>query len=358
LAAENSDWLRGLEQRLAEIQTRTALMFYCRPLNFDAERARLLSAWEVGRGGEPEFVYPAPPNLSTERRELEALARAAERFGEIGKLYAERALELELEAELAEASGQGHFLSLSARRFAPSLVAEPHLEGLLDSWSEPYPVLGETLIASDNLAHANSLIRQLERLSQEAGLAFRCVRVPGLVSAAATGDNSFVVAVGRELGASAARRIAVHEVYGHGVPTQNARRQRLGLFRLGSAAGLDTQEGYALWCEQHAGLLDPARKLELMLRHRAAAACLRGVSFSEVCFDLLQRGAALEMGLSVTLRVFRGGGLAREVTYVPAFVRVDAALSADPELGRWLNVGRLSLHAIAVLRRQGVVLVG
>jgi hypothetical protein len=49
--------------------------------------------------------------------------------------------------------------------------------------------------------------------------------------------------------------------------------------------------------------------------------------------------------------VQRGGGLGREVVYLPALLRVEQAFEREPELDDWLAAGRLSLAAARVLRR-------
>jgi hypothetical protein len=53
--------------------------------------------------------------------------------------------------------------------------------------------------------------------------------------------------------------------------------------------------------------------------------------------------------LRITARVHRGGGLGREAVYLPAFLRVEAALAARPELDRVLGSGRVAVDAADVL---------
>src|SRR5690606_4276123 len=150
---------------------------------------------------------------------------------------------------------------------------------------------------------------------------------------------------------AACRRVAVHELYGHVLPRQRASVQRLGLFHVGSAGGNDEQEGLALFYEANHHLLDGARKSELALRHLAALALFEGASFHETVTGLIARhGAQPDVAVSLGLRVYRGGGLGREVAYLPAYLRVVRRVGDDAGTLSWLSSGRLSLTAIDILK--------
>ncbi|MBM4361403.1 MAG: hypothetical protein FJ104_01890, partial [Deltaproteobacteria bacterium] len=53
----------------------------------------------------------------------------------------------------------------------------------------------------------------------------------------------------------------------------------------------------------------------------------------------------------VVARVGRGGGLCREIAYLPSLDRVERAFAAEPHLERWLASGRFSLDAARRLER-------
>jgi hypothetical protein len=91
----------------------------------------------------------------------------------------------------------------------------------------------------------------------------------------------------------------------------------------------------------------------LGFRHLAAVGVWEGAEFVETMRVLMALGAPLEVAMNVCMRVYRGGGLAREGTYLPAFCQVSRTLTLAPELTPWLSAGRLSLMAIEVLRRDG-----
>ena len=65
---------------------------------------------------------------------------------------------------------------------------------------------------------------------------------------------------------------------------------------------------------------------------------------------LLDRGAPLADALRIAARVHRGGGLAREAVYLPALLRVEAALADEAQLDEVLGAGRVSVDAASALR--------
>jgi hypothetical protein len=142
----------------------------------------------------------------------------------------------------------------------------------------------------------------------------------------------------------------VHEIEGHARPRCAALQLDMPLFAVGTAGGLDDQEGRALALERRAGLLDGRRRRELALRHVAARAVERGSDFVATARLSLDAGAPIADALRIAARVHRGGGLAREIVYLPALLRVEAALAEDPSIDPVLASGRVSIEAATVLR--------
>lgn len=344
--------LRAAERLFAEAEGQCALIFRCRPLNHRAEYARVLGAWRTGQRCAPSWQYASPPSLASLRGRLERAARELQRLGRIGQLYAERAAELDLEARLAESVNRPGFVELARERFASDSASAQAGEALAEAWLAEAGAVPKPLISSDDASDTRSLLRQMQRLVALTALPFRVQISEDLVAVAATGDQVFWVGAARLLSENDGLRIAVHEVFGHGLPQQRARVQALGLFSVASARGLDEQEGYAVLCEERAGLLDARRKRELAARHVAALLVHAGADWVDTCQSLLERGVLLEQAVATTLRVYRGGGLARERAYLPAFHRVRQNLGRRPELEPWLGSGRLSTSAAEVLRGE------
>lgn len=349
--------LSALDRFLQRAERAIALLDRCRPLNYREESARVLRAWQGGSECTVRFVYPASPDLSELRARLLLIARGLSASPGIGALYAERALELESEAQTAESIGTP-VLCAAARRRYPVAAAEQQraaetakrlVERAATVARQPSPTH-----RSDDDADPGSLVSCLRRRVGSLRLPVRVEVVPDLVStAAATNDGRLWIRAGAEHTDVEVERLVVHELEGHVLPRLRARTESLGLFAVGTAQGSEDEEGRALLLEERAGVLDARRGFELGLRHRAAWSVREGADFVETARALLDTGALLPDALQITARVCRGGGLAREIVYLPAYLRVRDAFSGEPELERWLERGRISVRAARCLEGLG-----
>jgi len=349
--------LQALDRFLQRAERAVALLDRCRPLNFRTESARLLGAWRAGEALAPEFRYASPPDLSELRARLLLVARSLPKLG-FGALYAERALELESEARTVEAIGRPEFRGRALIRFhlsdAEERTALARAERLCARGLGVAAARAAPVHRSDDEDDPGSLICCLQRAVGSLRLPVRIELVPDLVSAAAaTNDGRLWVRAGVLHTDTEVKRIVLHELEGHVLPRLRALRESLGLFAVGTARGSDDEEGRALVLEERAGLFSAERGFELGLRHRAAASVRAGADFVETARLLVDQGASLEEAVPITARVFRGGGLAREVVYLTAYERVLAAFDERPELERWLERGRISVEAARHLERLG-----
>ncbi|MEB2312744.1 MAG: DUF1704 domain-containing protein [Sorangiineae bacterium] len=323
-----------------------ALVDRARPLDYAATLASLVAAWERGAPRAPAWRYRRPPALGDLRRALAAVAESSD----VDPLHAARAAELALEAEAAELIGRPAFAAAAARRFpAPPGAEGARTSRLAQAWSRELAEPDEPALASDDEREPGSLVGELRRELGARRLPFRVEVSRELASLAATGADVVLVRAGARLGPRAVRRIVLHEVVGHAEPRHRARSAPLGLFRFGAAGGADDEEGRALLLERRAELLDAGRRAELGRRHLAALSVREGASFSETVELLRARGAPLTPALALSARVHRGGGLARELVYLPALERVERALAAEPTLEPWLERGRVGLAAARAL---------
>ena len=219
-------------------------------------------------------------------------------------------------------------------------------------------------VRSDDEGDESSLI---SRMASEVGrhrLPIRVVPQVGLASLAATGDGVILVAPGKWILRRDVERTVLHEIAGHALPRAEATLQPIGIFALGTAHGIDDQEGRALLIEESAGFLDAGRRRELGLRHIAARKTLEGQPFVDITRDLLDRGAALEDALRIAVRVGRGGhptgGLAREVVYLPAFLRVGRAMCGPfaTVVERMMSSGRIAADVAPVVSTAAIGVAG
>jgi hypothetical protein len=334
---------RSLCFALLQAQQTVALLQRCQPLNMRRELARVQAAWREGQPLAPIFEYAPLPPLRRVTADLAAFAELMT-CGPWGELLAERAAEIASEAALVQALGTPAFVLAARRRYwQPHATAMAEAAVLAKNWLDsPRPTGSEgKLHRTDDRHDPKSLLRRIETLLGERRLPFKVQVVSNLVPVAATGDGVILIAEGRWLSALETARVAVHEVLAHALPRALATAP---LWQLGTAGAADEEEGRALLIEQRHDLMGAERRVALAFRHLAAQALFDGAGYVEVVRLLLDRGCASDQAVMVTARVFRGGGLGREIVYLPALLRVSAGLRADPTLEQWFERGRVALH--------------
>lgn len=315
--------------------------------NASEELARVLAAWEAGQEAAPRWRYPTLTLRKELRGALERLAEAIGNDPPLGPIYAARARELALEAELMENVGSIRFRTLAERRFVRVSEADARdrakADALAEAWAQAAPEEnGEKLIISDDETEPESLLSMLRAEIGRRQLPLRVVVQPGLASLAAMADDAVVIAAGWKMRPSDAARTVLHEIEAHALPRLMANEQRIGLFAFGTAGGLDDQEGRALVIERAAGFFRPSRLRELAFRHLAARETLAGASFVDVVRMLVEKSAPLASAVRIAARVQRGGGLSREIVYLPGFVRVGRALREEPLVEEVMSRGRIA----------------
>lgn len=338
--------LPHIDRLLAAAERRIALLSRCQPLDAERERARLLERHARGQALDPSYRYAPPPSLAELRQALTSAADRLTAGGPLELLYAERCQELALEAELAEQVGTRAFRGLSRRRYpAPSARAGARAEALARAWVRATTPVHERRVDSADERDPDSLLCVLQRSIGQLRLAYRVQLEHRLASVAATGDGVVYVRPGVALTVRAAQRIGVHELVGHALPRARAVAEPIGLLRVGSARADEDEEGRALVLEARGGFLDDERRRALGLRHLCASWLAGGSDWTECVRGLVAHGCAPAEAIALCERADRGGGLCRELIYLPAYERLSRTLEQEPELERWLSRGRLSASA-------------
>ena len=318
-------FLRAAEARIPLIAT-------CTPVNLEPELLDLARTFPR----QPRFGYRSV-DLDREATALSEAARHFDTQGDMGRLFAARARELALEAQMCCAAGTPQLRTLAKQRYRSSAEAD----AIAARWSTLEDAITKRDHISDDDGDPQSLVRRMRAEVGRTRLPFRVEVVPTMAARAATGRGVILIAAGRAMSAMEVERTVVHEVEGHARPRTHA----VGILEVGTAEGSDDQEGRALAIEQERGWLSDGRKRELALRHRAAESVRAGADFVETvrALDLNLREA-----LRVAARAHRGGGLAREIAYLTGLVRFR---TANPAERRILAHGRVSVAAAGVLDR-------
>ena len=337
-------WVSSSDRALTMAAGEIRVIRSVTPTNADSELAELEQAFRRGVQRLPRWRYDPPPLSPNLVHALESLAAFLDNEPPLGPFYAARARELCLEATLVAATGTPRLTAMARQRF---LGASPDAEA---DWQEADQLAlawtsgdaDRETAAGANDQSADGPVRSCDendprslfcRMASEVGrkkLPMRVFAQPGMASLAATGDGLIVVAQHKWLMRRDIERTVLHEIEGHALPRARAARAPLALFAVGTARGIDDQEGRAIAIEEEAGFLDGPRKFELGCRHLAARAALDGADFTQLVALLRARGATIEAALRIAARVQRGshgvGGLAREIVYLPARCKVERLL--------------------------------
>jgi hypothetical protein len=365
-------WVGLADKALSLATEQIQLIRSLTPRNADAELCALEQDYRAGHRRLPDWQYQ-PSKLRPELlKGLEQLAGHLDVVDSpLSRIYAARARELALEGALIEEVGTAGLSDKARLRFVGSSADDDALaheaRSLALSWlspagarvspdqDSPGEAAGPALVRSCDHANPESLVSAMARGVGRAHLPIRVIVQPGLASLAATGDGFIVVAEGRWLSARATARTVLHEIAGHALPRARASAQPLRIFALGTARGVDDQEGRALLIERAAGFLDYERRTELALRHLGAELALAGASLVDTVDLLLSKEATLATALRIAVRVHRGGsgrgGLGREVVYLTALLRVERALVHDRSsaVERVMSCGRVAAAVAPVL---------
>ena len=114
-----------------------------------------------------------------------------------------------------------------------------------------------------------------------------------------------------------------HEIGVHLLTYFNGSAQALRLFRTGLAGYEGVQEGLAVFAEYLVGGMTTGRLRLIAARVVACAAMLEGASFQEIFHALVREHGFSEIdAFNLTLRLYRGGGLAKDAIYLRGLLEV------------------------------------
>jgi hypothetical protein len=346
--------LAAAAETLLAAERETLLFWRATPEEPRAALAKLAASVRTGRAYRPRRAGPAV-ELSATRRALAALESSLSGEGPIAELVVARARELALEAALAESLYSASLPALAARRFpAPSGELAAAVDELVARALADVPSPSSTTHRSDDTADPRSLVSRLRRGATEIAIPLRIEIRPRQLAVATTGEGFVAVRPGVMLTREASERVAVHELFAHALPRTRAAALRVGLLRAGTARSSEHEEGRALLIEERRGFFRAERLHELALRHRAALSVRASASPVDTVKMLQGLGMPLDRALDLALRVHRGGGLARELVYLPSYLEVRAAFATEPSLETWFERGRMSLDGARCLAQHAL----
>ncbi len=325
-----------------------------------------LAAAARGRPAPPAVDYPRL-DFGEARRELAAIAQAADEAHPLGLYLRESAQSWDIAAQLLESLG------------TPAVTA--HSVALFGAPEEPLPGDGPT--ARDAARHfigiANEMDHELLAPEEQIPVSATALQLqlqsdlddffdarvitveldPQLIAKAAAGATRIRLRQGAAFSDYDRRQLFHHEALVHSLTALNGRGQAvLPSLALASPRVTATQEGLATFAEQITGSIDIERMKRISLRIEAVAMALSGADFVEVFRYFGEAGQNPAESFASAQRVFRGvptgGGAAftKDTVYLRGLVGVHTffrrSLQQDRlRLCRRLFAGKMALEDVA-----------
>ena len=310
--------------------------------------------WEdfqaAGCRGTPEFRYqdPAIDIAATRELLLDLPIREIEE-PVFEALLAEKQRELDRQLELLELRGTDGFLPVSTDLFGtatPELYADAvHILDVVPPVSQGNgQFAGASHIAQAAMRHFNHYRRKCPDFSAH-------VECSTNVTAGLMVTNStLLISEDARVPRDRLDALLHHEIGTHILTWHNGGHQPLRQLQAGLAHYDELQEGLGVLAEYLAGNLSPLRLRTLAARVLAVRLVTDGAAFSDTFQELKSKFRFSGRSAFITAtRVFRGGGLTKDVVYLRGLKRLLAYLREGHSFEQLL-IGKFSLSQLPAIR--------
>lgn len=341
----------AVDHTLAMLSGSVRFILDVTPVDADAQRAEFVA----GTVEEPHFTYR---DLESDPDVLEAqLDHApvdAVQDPTLAELLRGKDRELRLQLEMLRARGTDDFRQLSVELYGavgPSL--RQRAEDLVDRLEVPDDPV-ELVHAEDVKVMADAEI-ELYR-EQDPDLGIHAEVRPDVSGVLVEGDT---LLLGEDAAVAAERVEALlhHEVGTHLVTQVNGTGQPVRSLASGLAGYDETQEGLAVLAEVGCGGLTPFRLRQLAVRVLTVHRMLSGATFRESWTALRDAGIPAGAAYTTTMRIYRSGGLTKDVVYLRGLLDLLDHLRSGGDL-ELLFLGKFALRDLPLvgdLRDRGVL---
>jgi uncharacterized protein (TIGR02421 family) len=326
----------AIDHELAELASTVRFLLDVTPIDLIATRRRF---FEDGR--PPVFTYkPLEYDPTALAARLAAVPTTTAVDEALAQLLQAKHREMELQLEMLRCRGSPSFLDLSVQLYgtvSPVQLAEA--EVLLAHVDTPPSESGPRL---DAVAFARRVELELDHYrGVQPDLAVG-VEVCEESSGVMVVNGNVLIAPTASVPASRADALLQHEIGTHVVTHVNGSHQPFHLLGAGLAGYDETQEGLAVFAEYLVGGLTARRLRELAARVVAVHQMTEGAIFPEVHRNLVDSGVRPTEAFTITMRVYRSGGLTKDAVYLRGLRSVLAHVATGGRLDvLWL--GKMSL---------------
>jgi uncharacterized protein (TIGR02421 family) len=341
----------AVDRAVADIATSFRFLLDVTPVDLVTARETF---WATGR--PPAFEYRPledDPQLATKR--LEEVPVNEVEDSTLSSLLQAKQRELFLLLQMLSCRGSHDFLALSIEQYgavSPALLreAEAILAGVPPPEPDPGPWLGAEAFVE--LAQA-----ELDRYRAFAPDIESHVELRDGSTGVMVSNGDLLVAPTARVSAARAEALLHHEIGTHVVTFVNGSHQPLRTLASGLAWHEETQEGLAVLAEYLVGGLSAGRLRQLAARVVAVHEMVQGADFPAVHAGLVAEGVPKDQAFTITMRVFRSGGLTKDAVYLRGLHELVNHLASGSRLDTlWL--GKMPLTAVPLvedLRLRGVL---
>lgn len=351
MSATLSEGDLAIDHELADIANGFRFLLDLTPVDLVTLRRTFESTGHPG----PFRYRPLEDEPALAAKRVAAVAVDAVDDPTLASLLLAKQRELLLQLEMLSCRGTDTFLALSIELYGtvgPSLLAEAQaiLGDVPSSGPEAGPWLG-----ADQLAQAAQA--ELDRYRAIAPDLESHVEVREGSTGVMVSNGDVLVAPTARVAVARLDALLQHEVGTHVVTHVNGAHQPLHVLASGLAGHEETQEGLAVLAEHLVGGLSASRLRQLAARALAVHLMVTGAGFEDVHRDLVAAEVPPRQALSITVRVFRSGGLTKDAVYLRGLRDLVDHLAGGGDLAPlWL--GKMPLSAVplvAELHRRGAL---
>lgn len=313
--------------------------------------------WKEFRSGNfrnpPVFRYPDPGiDIPSSREHLLSLPVREIEDPVFKALLAEKQRELDRQLELVDLRGTDGFLQVSIDLFGTA-TAELCADAL--HILEVVPAVPHTAARRVGAARViEAALKQFDHYRSKCpDFSAEVRRSVNITAGLRVSNSTLFVSEHARIPLERLDALLHHEIGTHILTWHNGGHQPLQQLQSGLAHYDELQEGLGVLAEYLAGNLSPFRLRTLAARVVAVRLVTDGATFSEV-FDVLrsQYGFSDRSAFIIATRVFRGGGLTKDVVYLRGLKRLLAYLREGHPFEQLL-IGKFSLSQLPAIRKLG-----
>ncbi len=336
-----------VDQQLAEVSDEFDYLLQCTPVNtFEGWRQFQKDRFEKA----PEFYYrPLPVDPTLLKRKLFNIPIERVEDPALQHLFQEKQEELELKLTMLRDRDTSRFLHESLQLFgtADDGLVELAKDVLNHGTAKDERNEGPKVNATKFAKFAEAEFEFYRQSFPEFGAT---CRVTSSVSGLIVSRGVLLINSDMSIPASRVEALIAHEVGTHLLTYYNAQMQPLQQLHAGLASYEELQEGLAVLSEYLAGGLDQGRVRQIAARVIAVRSLTDGASFVET-FRILSRdhGFTKRIAYTITMRVYRGGGLTKDVVYLRGLQAILRYVQKGGDLTPLL-LGKMAVKHIPIMQ--------